>query len=184
MWNHQDQNLTWLARCFSFCKCWRNWHFHYLQILRTYTGVEWDIKILGKLSERGPKISPLWNVAVVVKFVLHFNLRTTKFNSIIHIRKEQKFAKFCSRTLQSNLCHIFPSSLYFEKHDLLQSFFQCGSRVVHYLFNWPMVQSFQRRVAVSLKKRGPRQLPRYPSIIFIPELAICLVGKAHVTKMN
>jgi len=37
---------------------------------------------------------------------------------------------------------------------------------------------------VSLKKRGPRRLPRYPSLISIPELAICLVGKAHVTKMK
>ena len=31
---------------------------------------------------------------------------------------------------------------------------------------------------------GPRQLPPYPSLISILELAICLVGKAHVTKMK
>ena len=37
---------------------------------------------------------------------------------------------------------------------------------------------------VSLKKRDPRRLPRYPSLISIPELAISLVGKAHVTKMK
>ena len=37
---------------------------------------------------------------------------------------------------------------------------------------------------VSLKKRGPRRLPRYPSLISIPELAICFVGKVHVTKMK
>jgi len=37
---------------------------------------------------------------------------------------------------------------------------------------------------VSLKKRGPRRLPRYPSLISILELAICLLGKAHVTKMK
>jgi len=37
---------------------------------------------------------------------------------------------------------------------------------------------------VSLKKRDPRRLPPYPSLISIPELAICLVGKAHVTKMK
>ena len=33
-------------------------------------------------------------------------------------------------------------------------------------------------------KKGPRRLPRYPSLISIPELGICLVGKAHVTKMK
>jgi len=38
--------------------------------------------------------------------------------------------------------------------------------------------------AVSLKKRGPRRLSRYPSLISIPELAISIVGKAHVTKMK
>ena len=37
---------------------------------------------------------------------------------------------------------------------------------------------------VSLKKRGRGRLPRYPSLISIPELAISLVGKAHVTKMK
>jgi len=39
-------------------------------------------------------------------------------------------------------------------------------------------------LTVSLKKRGTRQLPRYPSLIFLPELAISLVDKAHVTKMK
>ena len=34
------------------------------------------------------------------------------------------------------------------------------------------------------ENRGPRRLPRYPSLISIPELAISLVGKAHVTKMK
>jgi len=33
-----------------------------------------------------------------------------------------------------------------------------------------------------LQKKGPRRLPLYPSLISIPELGICLVGKAHVTK--
>jgi len=37
---------------------------------------------------------------------------------------------------------------------------------------------------VSVKKRGPRRLPRYPSLISTPELAISLVGKTHVTKMK
>ena len=37
---------------------------------------------------------------------------------------------------------------------------------------------------LSLKKRGPRRLPPLPSLISILELAICLVGKAHVTKMK
>jgi len=36
---------------------------------------------------------------------------------------------------------------------------------------------------VSLKKKGPRRLP-HPSLIPILELAIRLVGKAHVTKMK
>jgi len=34
------------------------------------------------------------------------------------------------------------------------------------------------------EKRGPGRLPRYPSLISIPELAISLVGKEHVTKMK
>jgi len=46
-----------------------------------------------------------------------------------------------------------------------------------------MVQSSQGG-HVSLKKRGPRPLPRYPSLISILELAICLVGKAHVITMK
>jgi len=37
---------------------------------------------------------------------------------------------------------------------------------------------------VSLKKRGPRQLPHYPFVLSILELAICLVGKAHGTEMK
>ena len=37
---------------------------------------------------------------------------------------------------------------------------------------------------VSLKKRGPRRLPPYPSLISFLELTICLVGKARVTKMK
>jgi len=47
-----------------------------------------------------------------------------------------------------------------------------------------MVQSSQERGTVSLKKGGQRQLPRYPSLISILELAICLHGKVHVTKMK
>jgi len=34
------------------------------------------------------------------------------------------------------------------------------------------------------EKDGPRRLPPCPSPISILELAICLVGKAHVTKMK
>jgi len=34
------------------------------------------------------------------------------------------------------------------------------------------------------EKDGPRRLPPYPSLISILELAICLVGKAHVTIMK
>jgi len=46
-----------------------------------------------------------------------------------------------------------------------------------------MVQSSQGGT-VSLKKGGPRRLPRYPSPISIPELAISFVGKAHVAIMK
>jgi len=35
-----------------------------------------------------------------------------------------------------------------------------------------------------LRNKAPRRLPPYPSLISIPELGICLVGKAHVTKMK
>ena len=37
---------------------------------------------------------------------------------------------------------------------------------------------------VSLKKSGPRRQSRYPSLISILELTICLIGQAHVTKMK
>jgi len=33
-------------------------------------------------------------------------------------------------------------------------------------------------------KRGPGRLTRYPFLMSIPELAISLVGKAHVSKMK
>jgi len=46
------------------------------------------------------------------------------------------------------------------------------------------MQSSQMGGTVSLKNRGPRLLRRYPPLLFIFELAICLVGKAHVTKMK
>jgi len=45
------------------------------------------------------------------------------------------------------------------------------------------MQSSQGGHGIS-EKDGPRRLPRYPSLISIPELAISLVGKAHVTKMK
>jgi len=47
-----------------------------------------------------------------------------------------------------------------------------------------MVQSSQDggTATVSLKKKSPMRLPRYPYLISIPELAICLAGKPHVTK--
>jgi len=46
-----------------------------------------------------------------------------------------------------------------------------------------MVQSSQGGIGFS-EKDGPRRLPSYPSLISIIELAICLVGKAHVNKMT
>ena len=39
-------------------------------------------------------------------------------------------------------------------------------------------------VTISLEKKGPRLLPRYLSLISIPELGTCFVDKAHVTKMK
>ena len=47
-----------------------------------------------------------------------------------------------------------------------------------------MVQSSEGGGHGISEKDGPRQLPPYPSVISIPELAICLVGKAHATKMK
>jgi len=47
-----------------------------------------------------------------------------------------------------------------------------------------VVQNAQEGGTVTLKKKSPRRLPRYPSLIYIPELAICLIGQAHVTKMK
>jgi len=47
-----------------------------------------------------------------------------------------------------------------------------------------MVQISQEGGMVSLKKRGLRRLTRYPSLISILELAICLAGKAHVSEMK
>jgi len=37
---------------------------------------------------------------------------------------------------------------------------------------------------LSLKKRGPRRQSGYLSLVSILELAICLIGKAHVTEMK
>jgi len=47
-----------------------------------------------------------------------------------------------------------------------------------------MVQSSQEGGMVSLKKTGLRRLLRYPSLISILELAICLVGKTHMANMK
>jgi len=48
----------------------------------------------------------------------------------------------------------------------------------------PLATAFVRGGTVSLKKGGSRRIPRYPSLISVLELAICLVGKAHLTKMK
>jgi len=92
--------------------------------------------------------------------------------------KGTNICKVCSYAIESCLlCHIFPQPfLYFEKH-------MTCFRVVHNTFNLTMVQSSQA-VTVSLKKRGQRRLPRYLSLLSILELAICLVGKAHVNKVK
>jgi len=37
---------------------------------------------------------------------------------------------------------------------------------------------------ISLEKKGPMRLPRYPSLISIPELGICFVDKTQVTKLK
>jgi len=38
-----SNNKTEVARWFLFCKCWGNWHCHYLQILR-YLTQGWILK--------------------------------------------------------------------------------------------------------------------------------------------
>jgi len=51
----------------------------------------------------------------------------------------------------------------------------------------PLAPSWRRSCnggTASLKKIGPRRLSRYPSLVSILELAIWLVGKAHVTKVK
>jgi len=47
-----------------------------------------------------------------------------------------------------------------------------------------VVQSSQGGGHGISEEDGPRRLPPYPSLISILELAIWLVGKAHVTKMK
>jgi len=74
-------------------------------------------------------------------------------------------------------------ALFWKTYDLLTSFLKCGSRVAHHLFNQTMVQSFQGGARIS-EKDGPRRLPPYPSLISILERAVCLVGKAYVSKMK
>ena len=120
-----------------------------------------------------------------VKFVSHFNL-WTKFKSIRYIVKEQNFVKFCSYTIESCLLwHIFPSFLlYLEKH---MACFRASSNVALEWYITFLTKQWCKALkggTISLKKRGPRRLPPYPSLISILEIAICLVGKAHVTKMK
>jgi len=74
--------------------------------------------------------------------------------------------------------------LNFEKHDLLRA-------SLNVALEWYVTFSLNNGAklsrgggTVSLKKRGPRQLPPYPSLISIPELEISLIGKAHVTIMK
>ena len=85
-----------------------------------------------------------------VKIVSQFNL-WTDFRSILYIRKEQRFVKFCSWTLENSLLwHVFHNfCLIWKIYDLLQSLFKCGSRVVHSLFNWTIVQSSHEGQGIS-----------------------------------
>ena len=81
-----------------------------------------------------------------------------------YIRKEKKLEKFalCNNTIESCLLwHILPIifTLFWKTYDLLQSFFKCGSRVVHNFLNYTMVQNSQAGGTVSLKKRAPRRKP-------------------------
>ena len=81
-----------------------------------------------------PRLVRLWMWDYVderVKFVAHFNL-WTKFKSIC-TRKERKCIKFCSFTIESCLLwHILHKFCFIlKKYDLLQSFFKCGSGVIH-----------------------------------------------------
>jgi len=63
---------------------------------------------------------------------------------------------------------------------MLQSFFKCGSRVIHNFLG----ANLSRAGNGISRKKGPRRMPRCPSLISTPELGICLVGKVHVTKMK
>ena len=106
-----------------------------------------------------------------------------------YIRKEKKLEKFalCNNTIESCLLwHILPIifTLFWKTYDLLQSFFKCGSGVVHNFLNYTMVQNSQAGGTVSLKKRAPRRLPRYPYLISNPQAAISFPAKAHMTKMK
>jgi len=50
-----------VARCFIFCKCWgTDTAITYKYWDKLHRGGYWNFK--GKLSERGPKTSPLWKV--------------------------------------------------------------------------------------------------------------------------
>jgi len=120
-----------------------------------------------------------------VKFISHFHL-WTKFKSIRHIRKEEKFVKFCSYIFESCLLwHIFPYILLcFEKH------MTCFRASLNVALEWYITfltkqwcKAFKRGHGMS-EKEGPRPLLPCPSLISIPELAISLVGKAHVIKMK
>jgi len=120
-----------------------------------------------------------------VNFVSHFNL-WSKFKIIRYIRIEQKFVKFCSWTLESCLIwHIFPYFLLcFDKH---MTCFRASLIVVLELYITFLTKQWCKALkggTVFLKKRGPRRMSRCLSLISIPELAISLVGKAHVTKMK
>jgi len=72
--------------------------------------------------------------------------------------------------------HIFPQALlYFEKHDLLQSFLNVALEWFITFLTKQWCKALKMGT-VSLKKRDPRRLPRYPSLISISELAISLVN--------
>jgi len=70
--------------------------------------------------------------------------------------------------------------------------FRLSLNVAQEWYTTPLAKQWcnaRKGATVSLTKRGPRQsgprrLPRYPSLLSILELAICLVGKEHVTEMK
>jgi len=139
----------------------------------------WTLKFRGgQVLRKGPKYRhcprQAWDyVHKRVEFVSHLNI-WTNFKSIIHIQQKQKFVKFCSWSVESCLFwHIFPSFLvYFEKQ--MTCFRYSLNMALEWYLTFSTKQCFKplKRGHDISEKRGPRQLPRYLSLLSIPEFAL------------